>query len=136
MVVFLYIGFTVFDVLLAGPAVQVVWPSVSYTTAATVIVILTWVIAIAGHDLLHLLERWLGYITFVLFGVFTPNALFNAPAGIATAGVGLGYNAHAFMLQCKRRPRPIDFTPLRYRGRMKRRAAGSSSGHTTRHKAG
>lgn len=73
-VVFVYIGFNVFNVILATDAINTVLPGHRapwYVLLIGVAVLL----AIVGHDLLHTVQRWLTYVMIAVFGVLTVSAL-------------------------------------------------------------
>ena len=68
--VFVYVGFIVFDLILATQALQTVLPGgPGFWYPALALVAL--VLAVVGHDLLHFVQRWLSYVLVASFGVFT-----------------------------------------------------------------
>ena len=85
--VFVYIGFTVFDLILATQALQTVLPGgpVFWYPALAAIAL---ALAVVGHDLLHFVQRWLTWVLIAFFGVFTVWAVVSLggdPAPVATA---------------------------------------------------
>ncbi|BDM71538.1 transporter membrane subunit [Streptomyces nigrescens] len=73
-VVFVYVGFNVFNVVLAAQGLRTVFPG--GTTLWYVLIIgVAIVLAVVGHDLLHLVQRWLTYVLIAVFGVLTVGAL-------------------------------------------------------------
>lgn len=98
--VFVYVGFLVFDTILVtegiGIAPEATWFWYPVIIAASII------IAVIGHDLLHLIQRWMTYILIAVFGVITvfafihyPNAAIDAHAAVNTAG----WTASGFLVQ-------------------------------------
>lgn len=68
--VFVYVGFIVFDLILATQALQTVLPGgPAFWYPALALVALA--LAVVGHDLLHFVQRWLSYVLVAFFGVFT-----------------------------------------------------------------
>jgi purine-cytosine permease-like protein len=94
--VFVYVGFMVFDVILATQGLGLVLPGGKWfwypvLTAASI------VIAVFGHDLLHFVQRWLTFLLIAVFGVLTVVALtMPATANPATA---LGWSGTAFLVE-------------------------------------
>lgn len=89
--VFVYVGFLVFDVILATQVIglfadlKIIWYPV--------------IIAVVGHDLLHLMQRWPTYLLVVVFAILTVSAVahFGLPAAPpAEVGPALGWNPAAF----------------------------------------
>ncbi|WEB39847.1 cytosine permease [Streptomyces yunnanensis] len=85
-VVFVYVGFNVFNVVLAAQGLRTVFPG--GTTLWYVLIIgVAIVLAVVGHDLLHLVQRWLTYVLIAVFGVLTVGALIQLdPHSAAAAG--------------------------------------------------
>lgn len=73
-VVCVYIGFNVFNVILATDALTTVLPGSDATWYAVLIGVAV-VIAIVGHDLLHSVQRLLTYLLIGVFGLLTLAAL-------------------------------------------------------------
>jgi NCS1 nucleoside transporter family len=95
-VVLVYVGFCVFDLILATDALQTVLPGGTllwYLIISAVAI----AIAIVGHDLLHTVQRWLTYLLIAVFGVLTIGALFTLDAGAATKDAG--FTVGAFLVQ-------------------------------------
>jgi purine-cytosine permease-like protein len=81
-VVFAYIGFNVFNVVLATQGLQTVLPG-GTTLWYALLIGLAIVLAVVGHDLLHLVQRWLTYLLIAVFGILTVGALMHLPAHTA-----------------------------------------------------
>ena len=94
--VFVYVGFMVFDVILATDGLALVLPDVRWFWYP-VLTALSIVIAVVGHDLLHLVQRWLTYVLIVAFAITTVLA-FTLPAAPATAAAP-GFDLTAFLVQ-------------------------------------
>lgn len=94
--VFVYIGFMVFDVILATQGLGLVLPDSKWFwyPALTIVSI---VIAVVGHDLLHFVQRWLTYLLIAAFAITTVLAFTTLPAP-APADAG-GFDATAFLIQ-------------------------------------
>lgn len=97
--VFVYIGFLVFDVIIATQGIQTVLPG-DKIVWYPILIAVSIVIAIVGHDLLHFVQRWLTYLLIAVFGILTVTAIATFPAGgfEATEGAG-GWVATAFFVQ-------------------------------------
>ncbi|NBF12832.1 purine-cytosine permease family protein [Pseudomonas sp. Fl4BN1] len=95
-VVFVYIGFNVFNVILATDAINTVIPGARapwYTLMIAVAVL----IAVIGHDLLHTVQRWLTYVMISVFAVLTVSALLTLQADAAVANAHFSWSA--FLIQ-------------------------------------
>ena len=95
-VVFVYIGFNVFNVILATDAINTVMPGARapwYTLMIAVAVL----IAVIGHDLLHTVQRWLTYVMISVFAVLTVSALLTLQADSALAAPQFSWSA--FLIQ-------------------------------------
>lgn len=95
-VVFVYIGFNVFNVILATDAINTVIPGARapwYTLMIAVAVL----IAVVGHDLLHAVQRWLTYVMISVFAVLTLSALLTLQADAAVADAHFSWSA--FLIQ-------------------------------------
>jgi nucleobase:cation symporter-1, NCS1 family len=95
-VVFVYVGFIVFDAILATQALQTVLPGNKWFWYP-VLVAIAIVLAVVGHDLLHFVQRWLTYLLIAVFGVLTVWAIAHLHAQPAVAGHGLSWTA--FLVQ-------------------------------------
>ncbi|MEO6826903.1 MAG: cytosine permease [Microbacteriaceae bacterium] len=94
--VFVYVGFMVFDVILATQGIQLVLPGGKWLWYPLLVAV-SIVIAVVGHDLLHFVQRWLTYILIVVFAILTILALTTLQPG---AGVpDTGWNSTAFLVQ-------------------------------------
>jgi NCS1 family nucleobase:cation symporter-1 len=91
--VFVYVGFIVFDLILATQALQLVLPGGPWFWYP-VLALLSIAIAVVGHDLLHVVQRWLTYVLLVAFGVFTVWAIVHlgdAPQPVETGWTLTGF---------------------------------------------
>lgn len=96
--VFVYVGFLVFDVILATqgiglfPETKIVW--------YPLLIAISIVIAVVGHDLLHFMQRWLTILLVVVFAVVTIAAVgrfgLSAPTPV-DGSAPLGWNGAAFL---------------------------------------
>lgn len=92
--VFVYVGFTVFDLILATQALQTVLPG-GPRFWYPVLAVIALVLAVVGHDLLHFVQRWLAYLLIAFFGVFTVWAVFSL--GGDSAPVEAGWSLVGFL---------------------------------------
>lgn len=95
--VFVYVGFIVFDLVLATQALQTVLPGGPWFWYPVLMVVAV-VLAIVGHDLLHWVQRWLTPILVVFFGVFTFYAASNLGGTPETAETGWTLTGFLVML--------------------------------------
>jgi nucleobase:cation symporter-1, NCS1 family len=95
--VFVYIGFMVFDVILGTQGLKLVLPGSTYFWYP-VLVAVSIVIAVIGHDLLHFVQRWLTYLLIAVFGILTILAITNLDSP-ASGGTPLGWDLTAFLIQ-------------------------------------
>jgi len=95
-VIFVYIGFNVFNVILATDAINTVLPG-SRAPWYALMIILAVVIAVIGHDLLHTVQRWLTYVMISVFAVLTVAALISLQADAAVADAHFSWSA--FLIQ-------------------------------------
>lgn len=98
--VFVYVGFLVFDTILVTQGIGV-FPEATWFWYPVIIAV-SIIIAVIGHDLLHLIQRWMTYILIAVFVVITafafihfPNATIDADAAVNTAG----WTASGFLVQ-------------------------------------
>ncbi|MFF3013791.1 purine-cytosine permease family protein [Streptomyces sp. NPDC057939] len=92
-VVFVYIGFNVFNVILATQGLQTILPG-GTTLWYAILIGLAIVLAVVGHDLLHAVQRWLTYLLILVFGVLTVGAIVQLdPQAAAASGSGGGFTA-------------------------------------------
>ncbi|MEN4234926.1 purine-cytosine permease family protein [Serratia marcescens] len=95
-VVFVYIGFNVFNVILATDAINTVLPGHRLPWYALLIAVAV-LLAIVGHDMLHAVQRWLTYVMMAVFGVLTVGAVLSLRMD---AVVGAGhFSWAAFLIQ-------------------------------------
>jgi purine-cytosine permease-like protein len=76
VVVLLYIGFNVFNTLIAGQALAALTP-LNAKTATIVSFVAALIIAYGGYDWLHFFTRWGTWAFGICFGVFTVGVLFT-----------------------------------------------------------
>lgn len=95
-VVFVYIGFNVFNVILATDAINTVIPGARAPWYSLMIAIAV-LIAVVGHDLLHSVQRWLTYVMISVFAVLTVSALMTLQADSAVADAHFSWSA--FLIQ-------------------------------------
>ncbi|AOP54419.1 purine-cytosine permease family protein [Brevibacterium aurantiacum] len=98
--VFVYVGFLVFDTILVTQGIGI-FPEATWFWYPVIIAI-SIIIAVIGHDLLHLIQRWMTYVLMAVFVVITvfafihfPNAAIDADAAVNTAG----WTASGFLVQ-------------------------------------
>jgi nucleobase:cation symporter-1, NCS1 family len=91
-VVFVYVGFNVFNVVLASQGLRTVLPGGSTLWYALLIAIAI-VLAVVGHDLLHLVQRWLTYVLIAVFGILTIGAIVNLDVHTPSGGGGMSWTA-------------------------------------------
>ncbi|MFK3841178.1 purine-cytosine permease family protein [Serratia sp. NPDC087055] len=95
-VVFVYVGFNVFNVILATDAINTVWPGHRVPWYLLLIAVAV-LLAVVGHDLLHSVQRWLTYVMMAVFGVLTVSAALSLQMD---AVVGSGhFSWAAFLIQ-------------------------------------
>ncbi|ROL67779.1 cytosine permease [Pseudomonas protegens] len=95
-VVFVYIGFNVFNVILATDAINTVIPG-ARAPWYTLMIAIAVLIAVVGHDLLHTVQRWLTYVMISVFAVLTVSALLTLQADSALADPHFSWSA--FLIQ-------------------------------------
>src|SRR5699024_7739961 len=98
--VFVYIGFMVFDTILATQGIDI-FPHAKLFWYPLIIV-LSIVIAVVGHDLLHFVQRWLTYALVVVFAITTITAIVHFSMQPLTPGApasDAGWNTAAFLVQ-------------------------------------
>src|SRR5699024_5486516 len=85
------IGFLVFDTILVTQGIGI-FPEATWFWYPAIIAV-SILIAVVGHDLLHLIQRWMTYILIAVFIVITvfacihlPTAAIDADAPVRTAG--------------------------------------------------
>jgi NCS1 nucleoside transporter family len=97
--VFVYIGFMVFDTILATQGLQLVLPGGKLIYYPLLIAV-SIVIAVVGHDLLHFVQRWLTYVLIAVFAILTVVAVVTFSGGGGTAAdSAAGWDGTAFLIQ-------------------------------------
>ncbi len=85
--VFLFIGFNVFNTIIAGQALHYFVPIAPWATVV-VSFLVALVIAFGGYDWIHFIQRWGTYVFLGCFGVLSVGALFTVHLPQAQTGVG------------------------------------------------
>lgn len=99
--VFVYIGFMVFDTILATQGLQLMLPG-SKLFWYPVLITVSIFIAVIGHDLLHFVQRWLTYLLIAVFAMITLLAIShfgNTPVAADAAAAKAGWSSTAFLVQ-------------------------------------
>lgn len=96
-VVFVYIGFNVFDVILASQGLDTVLPAPN-AVWYPILIAVSVLIAVVGYDLMMVVQRWLTYLLIVVFGILTVRAAVTLNLG-ATIAHGGGFSGSAFLIQ-------------------------------------
>ncbi|HEY3748334.1 MAG TPA: cytosine permease [Pseudonocardiaceae bacterium] len=96
-VVFVYIGFNVFNVILAAQGLDTLLPAPNAVWYA-VLIALSVLIAVVGYDLMMAVQRWLTYLLILVFGVLTIYALVTLHLNAAIPHHG-GFSGSVFLLQ-------------------------------------
>jgi nucleobase:cation symporter-1, NCS1 family len=81
-VIFVYIGFNVFNVILATQSLDTVLPAPN-AVWYVILIASSLVIAVVGYDLMMMVQRWLTYVLIAVFGVLTVWALTSLHMGSA-----------------------------------------------------
>jgi NCS1 nucleoside transporter family len=76
--VFLYVGFNVFNTIIAGQALHTVVPELSLQVSILLMAGLGLVLTLGGYDWIHWVQKWGTYVFLVVFGIFTVGVLFTA----------------------------------------------------------
>lgn len=79
-VVFVYIGFNVFDVILAAEGLDTVF-SLPDAVWYIILMAVSVIIAVVGYDLMMVVQRWLSYLLIVVFAVITIQAVATLDIG-------------------------------------------------------
>ncbi|CAA9364409.1 MAG: Cytosine/purine/uracil/thiamine/allantoin permease family protein [uncultured Nocardioidaceae bacterium] len=95
--VFVYLGFMVFDVILGTQGILLVLPGNEYVWYP-VLVAVSILIAVVGHDLLHFVQRWLTYLLIAVFAVLTVLAVTRLDSA-GSAAAPAGWDVTAFLIQ-------------------------------------
>lgn len=90
----IYIGYNVFQLILAGEAISVLLPGgkIWYVVCA----LAATMIAVVGHDLLHTVQRWSSYVILAVFAIFTVVAAIHLPDQYQAHGE---FSFNAFLFQ-------------------------------------
>ncbi|MBO0786473.1 MAG: cytosine permease [Actinobacteria bacterium] len=96
-VVFVYIGFNVFDVILATDGLGTVLPAPN-AVWYPILIAVSVLIAVVGYDLMMVVQRWLTYLLIIVFGILTVRAAVTLNMG-ATIAHGGGFIGTAFLTQ-------------------------------------
>ena len=97
---FVYVGFMVFDTILATQGLQLILPG-DKIIWYPILIAVSIVIAVVGHDLLHFVQRWLTYLLVIVFAIITVLAIVNFSGDGNTAAVTstAGWDGTAFLVQ-------------------------------------
>lgn len=76
--VFLYVGFNVFNTIIAGTALHTVVPGLSLQVSILLMAALALGLTLGGYDWIHFVQKWGTYIFLPVFGVFTVGVLVTA----------------------------------------------------------
>ncbi|MGW6454892.1 purine-cytosine permease family protein [Streptomyces sp. NPDC055078] len=99
--VFVYVGFLVFDTILAAQGLGLVLPDIKLFWYPVLIAV-SIVIAVVGHDLLHFVQRWLTYLLIVVFAILTITAIVHFsgnPVAEGAPAATAGWDLTAFLVQ-------------------------------------
>lgn len=96
VVLFLYVGFTVFNVVIGAQALAVA-TGLSSIVSTLVIVALSVLVATVGYHWIHLLQRWGTVLFLVVFGFFTVAVIFVSPIPAEQLDLGT-FDAVAFLV--------------------------------------
>lgn len=99
--VFVYVGFLVFDTILAAQGLGLVLPDIKLFWYPVLIAV-SIVIAVVGHDLLHFVQRWLTYLLIVVFAILTIVAIVHFssnPVAPGAPAATAGWDLTAFLVQ-------------------------------------
>ncbi|WP_406726958.1 cytosine permease [Streptomyces sp. GD-15H] len=99
--VFVYVGFLVFDTILATQGIGLVLPDAKLFWYP-VLIAASIIIAVVGHDLLHFVQRWLTYLLIVVFAIITVVAIVHfssTPLAVDAPAATAGWDTTAFLVQ-------------------------------------
>ncbi|WP_405610562.1 cytosine permease [Streptomyces sp. NBC_01511] len=99
--VFVYVGFLVFDTILAAQGIGLLLPDNKLFWYPLLIAV-SIVIAVVGHDLLHFVQRWLTYALIVVFAILTVAAIAHfssTPLAAGAPAADAGWDTTAFLVQ-------------------------------------
>ena len=86
--ILLYLGFNVFNTLIAAQALQALFPSMGISVALIICAVLGYVIAYGGYDWIHFVMRWGTWLFLICFGVFSIGAIFTVHLPTSASGAG------------------------------------------------
>lgn len=95
-VVFVYIGFNVFDVILAAEGFDTVL-SAPDAVWYVILIAVSVIIAVVGFDLMMLVQRWLSYLLIAVFAVITIQAVATLDLG-SQIPQGGNFSASSFLI--------------------------------------
>ncbi|HET7356894.1 MAG TPA: cytosine permease [Nocardioidaceae bacterium] len=95
-VVFVYIGFNVFDVILAAEGFDTVLKAPD-AVWYIILVAVSVLIAVVGYDLLMLVQRWLSYVLMLVFAIITIKAVTSLDMGSQIAHGG-SFSGASFLI--------------------------------------
>jgi NCS1 family nucleobase:cation symporter-1 len=76
--VFLYVGFNVFNTIIAGLALHTVVPALSSQVSILLMAAAALVLTLGGYDWIHFIQKWGTYIFLPVFGIFTVGVILTA----------------------------------------------------------
>jgi len=76
--VFLYVGFNVFNTIIAGLALHTVVPGLSSQVSILLMAALALFLTLGGYDWIHFVQKWGTYIFLPVFGIFSVGVLVTA----------------------------------------------------------
>lgn len=76
--VFLYVGFNVFNTIIAGLALHTVVPALNSQVSILLMAVVALVLTLGGYDWIHFVQKWGTYIFLPVFGVFTVGVILTA----------------------------------------------------------
>jgi Purine-cytosine permease and related proteins len=76
--VFLYVGFNVFNTIIAGLALSTVVPALNAQVSILLMAGVALILTLGGYDWIHFVQKWGTYIFLPVFGVFTVGVILTA----------------------------------------------------------
>jgi len=76
--VFLYVGFNVFNTIIAGTALHTVVPGLSLQISILLMAAAALALTLGGYDWIHFVQKWGTYIFLPVFGIFTVGVMLSA----------------------------------------------------------
>jgi nucleobase:cation symporter-1, NCS1 family len=95
--VFLYVGFNVFNTIIAGLALSTVVPALNAQVSILLMAALALGLTLGGYDWIHFVQKWGTYIFLPVFGIFTVGVLLTAKLGSEQLSSG-GFQLTPFLV--------------------------------------